>query len=211
MATVKWPQLPSGTSNVGLGAGDVRFLKQQVQTGLEAHGQFLNVDSPVQMGAAKSLTTTTALLFDDSKATIVWQYENVPIIRSDTSRMYSYASISGVGGAYSSCTFLLGTPGYEEVHNTAPTTATWVERSDWTAIAADGTHRTSFGTVYDGVPSVFLTVSYGSSPVVLAASGVWLSDVTPGGFEYIVNEVRALTSSALTLNWMSYGTITRPA
>jgi len=207
MTTIKWPRLPSGTSNVGLGAGDVRYLKRQLQTGLEARGQFQNVNSPVQQGAAKLATSTTTFIYDDSKATTVWQYENLPVLRSDTSRMYSYVSYAVLPpGTNSKVSYLVATPGFAEHATDYGETITWVERSDTTGIATEGLYTTSFGTTYDGVPTVYTTVSYAAAPVTLAAQNVWISAVTSGGFTYRVSDVLA---SAMTLTWVSLGTMTR--
>jgi hypothetical protein len=205
MATISWPSLPSGTSNVGLAAADLRSLKNQLQVGCEESMNFMDTINPLKPGAARPTTSTNALLFDDSKATTRWESPNMPVIRSDTSRMYSYASIGEILGNTSSFTYLLGTPGLQEHYSTQGAEVTWVERSDTTAIAAEGAYNVSYGMEFDGIPFLHVSLGYGAPPANQAPQCVWLSTVTPGGFYCKVSNVAA---SATTLTWTSMGTVT---
>jgi hypothetical protein len=206
MATIKWPSLPSGTSNVGLGARDIRDLKVQLQSGLGESLNFMDTNSPLKPGAAKLTTTAATLIFDDSKGTTRWQSPYLPVVRSGDSRMFSYASVVEIGGNTSSLTYLLGTPGYQEKYGAGGGTTTWIERSDTTGHAAEGAFYTSFGTEFDGVPFIHLSLSYGAPGANKAPQCVWLSTVTQGGFYYQVSNVAA---SAVTLTWTSIGTVSR--
>jgi hypothetical protein len=196
--------LPSDGSPVGFGASDIRNAKRQIQRTLEDSSNFLNTDIPVKAGAARPGVVTTALVFDDSKTTTPWQYDQALVLRSDTSRMYSYASITGPFAPHSSSTWRLGTPNYIGCADTTWPEATWVELSGVTAISsANGDYTTSFGlnNGYDGIPTVQLQCS--DNGVALYRATIY--EVQQTSFKYYLRPMSG-TASNVTIHWTSLGT-----
>lgn len=220
MANISWPSVPSGTSNVGLGAGDVRRVKKVLTVGLGQSANFMDRVNPVKQGAAPVETKAGLPLFDSSDATIVWQYQYKPVIDSQTSRMYSWASVGAAGGFSSQGTFVTNGPAFidqrvlsrngSEV--TQPDHVTWVELYGSVSYTTTGTQGVSFGLTaspsgfqFEGIPAVFLTTSTGSAPgPALTRKPVHLSEVSVGGFTFTQSS-GGMTTSDTTVLWWAYG------
>lgn len=174
MANIKWPTNPSGTSNVGLGANDIRLAKKTLILGMSETCNFGDTINPIKMGAAKLQTAGAFPLFDDSDGTIIWEYQYKPILTSTDSRVYSWATLADG----SSGTFMALTPGHIACHHI------FVESAE-----ADGPHAhhhtilEQFGETAPGaLPTVTVTfpIEYAEKPMVFACTSTGSTNPSAG-------------------------------
>jgi hypothetical protein len=154
---------------VGLGANDIRTVKKLLVIGLGESCNFGDTINPVKQGAAKLEVAGSLPVFDNSDGTIIWEYQYKPVLTSNDSRMYSWATVDD--GSFG--TFHVASPGHVVCHHQWVNGVEYTDAADHghailnlsgqTAVSALPTTTISFGLEFAEMPTVFVCGSAGST------------------------------------------------
>lgn len=219
MASITWPTgIPSGTSNVGLAASDLRKVKKTLQTGMEQSCNFGDQVNPVLPGASSLQTKAGVPFFDASDTTIVWEYQYKPVMDSTTSRLHSWASVAAAGGFNSQGTFITNGPGFVDFRHqwvngsevSVEESVTWVDLHGSVYYGATTAQTVSFGNnsatgfYFEEPPMVFVCQSMISSIADLAHKPLHVTEITKTGFTFR-GASGQMTASNNTCEWWAFG------
>lgn len=197
--------LPSGASNVGGGARDIRANKQAIVTGLAVATNFANTAEPIKPGWGRTFVAAASASSHPSQAS----FDGMLFFASDTSRLYVYSSfndsftpelnIRTIG--------LVGTPRYIE-HRSVASGYVWQTLSGASRFGASVGNRTVFyetnGVASSGTPGfVFPPQIYITSSTTQMHARV--VDVSVTSFVVSVYTTIDASASAFTLNFLASG------
>jgi len=222
MADFQWRYtIPSEGSLVGIGDEDIRHQKRQLEAALNESFNIGDDKNPTKPGAAQPIFQAASKnsYGPSGPATDHWYLGNQIFIESDTSRVYSFATVPIPSASNSNTTVLLGTPHLIE-HGEVHDRGTWVERSDWTVVDSGDDSNAVYTIDYginrggiagepqgfDGIPTVMLTVQ---SVLTINNQPHHCQVITSerDKFSFRVHRVTQGTGSDFTVHWTSWGTI----